>query len=279
MRNILSFLKTLGQEFSKDKVPLLGAAQAYYYLLSLIPMLILILSILPYLNLDPNQAMVTISNVMPEELASVFEDQIVSILTEQRGGLLTIGILGTIWSASTGMNAFIQASNLAYNVKDKRPFLKVRLLSIGLTFGMIFALIIALVLPIFGDVIISYVHSIVNLPSETEMLFQVLRWTVSLIIIAGILTSLYHFAPNLKLPFKTAIPGALFATIAWLVTSYGFSIYVNNFGNFSETYGSLGGVVILMIWFFLIGIILVIGAEINAILYRRKTTNVTSKTA
>lgn len=279
MRKIISYSKALMKEISNDNVPLLGAAQAYYYLLSLIPMLILILSILPYLNLDPDQAMEMISGVMPEELASVFEDQIVSIITEQRGGLLTVGILGTLWSASSAMNAFMKAQNQAYNVEENRPFIKARLLSIALTLGMIFALAVALLLPIFGNVIINFIDNIVNLGGGTEILFQVLRWTVSIVVIAAILSALYHFAPNIKIPFKSVLPGALFATVAWLVTSFGFSIYISNFGNYTETYGSLGGVVILMIWFFLIGMILVIGAEINAVLYRRIRPAKTGKSA
>ncbi|MCE7792970.1 YihY/virulence factor BrkB family protein [Salipaludibacillus sp. CUR1] len=279
MRKIISYSKALMKEISNDNVPLLGAAQAYYYLLSLIPMLILILSILPYLNLDPDQAMEMISGVMPEELASVFEDQIVSIITEQRGGLLTVGILGTLWSASSAMNAFMKAQNQAYNVEENRSFIKARLLSIALTLGMILALAVALLLPIFGNVIINFINEIVNLGGGTEILFQVLRWTVSIVVIAAILSALYHFAPNIKLPFKSVLPGALFATVAWLVTSFGFSIYISNFGNYTETYGSLGGVVILMIWFFLIGMILVIGAEINAVLYRRIRPANTGKSA
>ncbi|SES26694.1 YihY/virulence factor BrkB family protein [Salipaludibacillus aurantiacus] len=279
MRKFISYVKEIGKEFSNDNVPLLGAAQAYYYLLSLIPMLILILSILPYLNLDPDQAMEMISGVMPEELASVFEDQIVSIITEQRGGLLTVGILGTLWSASSAMNAFMKAQNQAYNVEENRSFIKARLLSIALTLGMILALAVALLLPIFGNVIINFINDMVNLGGGTEILFQVLRWTVSLIVIAVILSALYHFAPNIKLPFKSVLPGALFATVAWLVTSFGFSIYISNFGNYTETYGSLGGIVILMIWFFLIGMILVMGAEINAVLYRRIRPAKTGKSA
>ncbi|ERN53999.1 YihY/virulence factor BrkB family protein [Alkalihalophilus marmarensis] len=122
MKKIISYGKALGTEFSNDNVPLLAAAQAYYYILSFIPMLILIFSIIPYLNFDPDQAMDVISSIMPDDTFLVFEEQILSILTEQRGGLLTVGIIGTIWSASNGMNAFIQAQNEAYNVKETRSF-------------------------------------------------------------------------------------------------------------------------------------------------------------
>ncbi|WP_018923689.1 YihY/virulence factor BrkB family protein [Salsuginibacillus kocurii] len=270
MSKMIAYGKALGKEFSNDNVPLLAAAQAYYYLLSIVPMLILILSILPYLNIDPDWAMAVMVSILPAETAAVFEEQIINVITTERGGLLTAGIIGTIWSASNGMNAFIKAQNEAYNVEESRPFIKARLVSIGLTLGMISAIIIAFILPIFGDIIIHFINSLVSLPAQTELLFRVLRWTVSILIIAAILTALYHFAPNIKLPFRTALPGALFATISWLVASYGFSLYVSNFGNYSETYGSLGGIIVLMLWFFLTGIILVVGAEINAVIYRKR---------
>ncbi|SDN84172.1 YihY/virulence factor BrkB family protein [Alkalicoccus daliensis] len=270
MKKIIPYFKALGQEFSNDNVPLLAAAQAYYYLLSLVPMLILALSILPYLNLDPDQAIETIQGMMPGELGGVFEDQLADILTEQRGGLLTFGIIGTIWSASNGLNAFIKAQNQAYDVKEERSFIKARLVSIGLTFGMIAALIVALVLPVFGDTLIGFIQSIGLIPPDLEILFRILRWVVSIIVIAIIFAGLYHFAPNVHIPFKYSLPGALFATIALQITSLAFSFYISNFGNYSETYGSLGGIIILMLWLFLIGIILVVGAEVNAILYRRK---------
>lgn len=274
MKKLIPYFKDLGREFSNDNVPLLAAAQAYYYLLSLVPMLILALSILPYLNLDPDQAMETMQGMMPGELADIFEDQLADILTEQRGGLLTFGIIGTIWSASNGMNAFIKAQNEAYDVKEDRSFIKARLISIALTFGLILALIVALVLPVFGDAIIGFILSAGILPAEFEVLFQVLRYVVSVVVIAIVFAGLYHFAPNIKIPFKYSLPGALFATLALQITSLGFSFYISNFGNYTETYGSLGGIIILMLWLFLIGIILVVGAEVNAILYRRKHGNI-----
>ncbi|WP_096155681.1 YihY/virulence factor BrkB family protein [Bacillus sp. FJAT-45066] len=274
MKKIISYGKAMIKEFSNDDVPLLAAAQAYYYILSFVPMIVLIFAILPYLNINPTQAMEVIESVMPSATVEVFEEQIISILTEPNGGLLTVGIIGTIWSASNGMNAFITAQNVAYNVKDNRSFIKKRLLSIGLTFGIIIALLVALVLPVFGDLLITTIGSLVYMTNEVEMMVRVLRWVVSLIIIVTIISALYHFAPNIKLPFKTAIPGAVFATVAWQLTSLGFSYYISNFANYSETYGSLGGVFMLMLWFYLIGIILVVGAELNAILYRKKRIQV-----
>ncbi|PTL39971.1 YihY/virulence factor BrkB family protein [Alkalicoccus saliphilus] len=270
MKKFLTYVKALGQEFSNDNVPLLAAAQAYYYMLSLVPMLVLAISILPYLNIDPDAAMSTIQGLMPGGVSEVFEDQIADILTEQRGGLLTVGIIGTLWSASNGMNTFIKAQNEAYNVKQERSFIMARLVSIALTLGLILALIVALILPVFGNTIINSIAALGIIPGELEFLFNVLRWVISITVTAVIFAVLYHVAPNIKIPFKNALPGAIFATFAWQLVSFGFSIYINNFNNYAETYGSLGGIFILMLWLFIIGIILVVGAEINAILYRRR---------
>ncbi|WP_077623161.1 YihY/virulence factor BrkB family protein [Sediminibacillus massiliensis] len=271
MSKILTYGKELGKEFKKDDATTLAAAQAYYYLLAIVPMLILLLSILPYLSIDPQRAVNFIGNILPQQVASTFEDTIISVVTTPRGGLLTIGILGTLWSASNAVNAFIDASNHAYNVEETRSFIKVRLLSIALTIGMILALVVALVLPIFGGVIIDFLNSNLNLPSQTAIVFQVLRWAISVVVMIAILAALYHFAPNKQFPFSQVLPGAVAAALLWQVISLGFSFYLSNFANYSATYGSLGGVIILMLWFFLTGLTLVIGAELNAIYHRRKT--------
>lgn len=259
-------------EFQKDNVPLLAAAQAYYYLLSIVPLFILLLSILPYLQIDPDEAVSFIQSILPEEMANVFQENIIQIVEQPKGGLLTIGILGTLWSASSGMNAFITATNLAFNVKEERSFIKVRLLSIALTIGMIITIVVALILPVFGDVIIQFLRSFLQLPEQTVLLFQLLRWIISIGVMALVLMLLYHFAPNMKNPFRKALPGAILTTILWQLISLGFSFYINNFGNFSATYGSLGGVIILMLWFFLTGLILMVGAEINYLSLHRSRT-------
>ncbi|MCA0971310.1 YihY/virulence factor BrkB family protein [Halobacillus litoralis] len=271
MNKVVDYAKEVFAEFQKDNIPLLGAAQAYYYLLAVVPMLILLLSILPYMNIEAETAINALSNVIPAETAEIFRENIVSLVEEPKGGLLTIGILGTIWSASSGINAFIQSANLAYHVEETRSFIKVRLLSIGLTLGMIVAIVVALALPVFGDVIIDFINRTVNLPSQTVILFQLLRWVISVLVMGAILLSLYRFAPNKSIPFKHIWPGAILTAVLWQLISLAFSFYVSNFGNYSATYGSLGGIIVLMLWFFLTGMILMIGAELNVIHHRKKS--------
>lgn len=266
----LTFVKKLGKEIGEDRVTSLAAELAYYFMLSIFPLLILILSILPYLSIDKQEAVSFLTKYAPGETGSILQDNVLSIISEPQGGLLTVGILGTIWSASNGMMALMRALNLAYDVDETRSFIKARLLSIVLTIGLVLVFIVTLVLPVFGDVIIDALSSALNLPSSTEVLFRILRWVIAVAIMACILAALYRFAPNKHFPFKEVIIGALIATVGWQVISLAFAFYVSNFGNYSATYGSLGGVIILMLWFYLTGIILLIGGEVNALLHKTK---------
>ncbi|WP_036833717.1 YihY/virulence factor BrkB family protein [Pontibacillus litoralis] len=272
MQTALYFAKELIKEFQKDNVPILAAAQAYYYLLSIVPLLILVLAIVPYFNIDPDRAVQMITNSIPGETGAVFEETIVDLVSVPKEGLLTFGIIGTIWTASSGMTAFIKAANEAYNVEETRSFVKVKALSVLLTLGMIVALGVALLLPVFGEVIIQLINRIISIPDSVMGGLSFARWGISFVVMSTILILLYRFAPNKRLPYKHIFPGACVATVLWLLISLGFSYYISNFGNYSATYGSLGGVIILMVWFFLIGLIFVIGAELN-IIYHRLAAN------
>lgn len=268
MGRAIRFGKRLGKEMKEDRATGLAAEQAYYYMLAIFPLLILTLSILPYLSIDPVKAIEFLSTIMPEETVQLIEGSVYEFISEPNGGLLTFGILGTIWSASNGMNAFIGAMNEAFNAEETRSFIIVRLLSIGLTIGLIFAFLIAFFLPIFGGVIISNLEKFIYIPGGTSLLLNILRFIIAFVVIFAIITLLYRIAPNVHKTFKEVIPGSLVATIMWQVISLGFSFYVSNFGNYSSTYGSLGGVIVLMLWLFLTGLALVIGGEINAIYHK-----------
>ena len=263
--------KSLLGELKKDRATGLAAQQAYYYMLALFPLLILLIAIVPYLNIDPQKAIDVVNKLLPSQSADLLRDNVVKLVSERNGGLLTFGIIGTIWSASSGMNAFIKAMNIAFDVKETRSFIKARLVSIMLTFGLILAFVVALLLPVFGRVILDTVQSIIQIPEPFDIVFNIVRWVVAIVVMAAVLAGLYRVAPNKHYPFKHVIPGAIFATVVWQLISLGFSFYVSNFGNYSATYGSIGGVIVLMLWLFLTGLALVLGGEINAIYHREKT--------
>ncbi|MCT8139201.1 YihY/virulence factor BrkB family protein [Anaerobacillus sp. CMMVII] len=264
------FIKELYEQLKKDPIQDWAATLAFYFMLSIFPLLIFILSLVPYLPLNSVQIYNFVHDYAPPELAELFTETVLEVLVEPKGGLLSFGILATIWTASNGINALIRSLNRAHNIDETRSFIKIRLMSIFLTLGMVTVFFVTLLLPVFGNVIINGIDQLFALPEQTYTILNRLRWIIGVVTMTAVLMLLYMIAPNRKLAPRQVIYGALVATISWQIISLGFSIYVENFNNYTATYGSLGGVIILMLWFFLSGLILVIGGEINATLYNIK---------
>ena len=267
-----TFIKEFIEHIKKDPIQDWSATLAFYFMLSIFPLLIFILALLPYLPIDADHMYSYVEEYVPYELANLLSTTIFNIIEEPKSGLLSFGILATIWTASNGMNALIRALNKAHDIDETRSFIKVRLLSIIMTLGMVLVIIVTLLLPVFGRLILHAIDSLIIMPGSLFETLNRLRWIIGIAIMTLVLMLIYYIAPNKRTKFSHVIVGAIFATVTWQMISYLFSIYVSNFGNYSATYGSLGGVIILMLWFFLSGMILVIGGEINATLenIRRK---------
>ncbi|PZX03072.1 membrane protein [Psychrobacillus insolitus] len=264
------YFKNLLEHIQRADITGLAAQLAYFFLLSLFPLLIFIVTLLPYLNLDEAQVFRFIENYAPAEVYILIEGTLSDILLNRNGGLLSIGIIGTIWSASNGMNAIVKSLNSSYEIEETRPFFIVRGLSVVFTLLMIVLFIIALILPVFGQQIGSILFSYFGFEESFIKLWNNLRWTITPLIMFVVLVALYWIVPNQKLFLKSVLPGAAFATIGWISVSLGFSYYVTNFGNYSSTYGSIGGIIVLMLWLYITGIILLVGGQINAVMQERK---------
>jgi membrane protein len=265
-----SFIKHFMEQLKTDPIPDWAATFAYYFMLSIFPLLIFMIALLPYFQLNIEQVYQILHDYVPSDLAELFGTTILEVISQPSGGLLSFGVLAAMWSASNGINALIRAINRAYNIEETRNFLSLRLLSILLTLCMIFVVVTTLLLPVFGKLIINGLEFFLAVPPETADFLNMLRWVIGIILMTLVLMFLYWAAPNVKLKFRHVIIGALSATIGWQIISLAFSFYVTNFGNYSATYGSLGGVIILMLWFFLTGLIIIVGGEINATIFHQK---------
>jgi Ribonuclease BN-like family. len=243
----------------------LSAQLAYFFLLSLFPLLITIFSILPFLPIDEEDILVFFEEFAPGETLTLIRNTLAEIMSNHSGGLLSAGIIFTIWSASVGMGAIIRALNRAYEVRETRPFFVVRAMSALLTVVMVFVFFIALLLPVFGKQIGLLLSARFGFTKEFLQAWNTLRWVLSFIILLVVFSALYLLAPSQKIKKVIFFPGALFSTFGWMLTSYGFSYYVGNFGNYTVTYGSLGVIIVLMIWLYLSAIIIMIGGEVNAV--------------
>lgn len=248
-----------------------NAAQlAYYMLFSIFPMLLIAATLLAYLHIDKDSVFNMIKEFAPDQIMDFLEENLNNLLTQKNGGLLSIGIIATLWSASNGMNAVMKSLNKAYGVTNKRNYVVQRLLSMFFTLAMLATVGATLLLLVFGQQIGMFLINHLNFSEDFLSFWNNLRWTVTLIVIFVVFTFLYWVAPNRRSTLISVLPGALFSTIGWTVASVGFAYYVNNFGNYSATYGSIGVIIILMLWFYLTGIILMIGGELNATLAIRK---------
>ncbi|MED4533229.1 YihY/virulence factor BrkB family protein [Metabacillus fastidiosus] len=266
--------KDLYNRFKEDELSRLSAELAYYFLLSLFPFLIFLITLLAYLPLSEADVLATITQYAPKESMVLIETTLNQILSNQNGGLLSFGIIATLWSASNGINAIVRALNRAYDVEEDRSFLVARGMAVVLTIAMVFVILIALLLPVFGKQIGLFISAIYGLSDEFLSIWNAIRWLLSGLILFIVFSALYFIAPNKRLQIKYVLPGSLFATVGWIIVSLAFSFYVSNFSNYSGTYGSIGGIIILMIWFYISGMIIVLGGEINGLLHKRKENSI-----
>ncbi|WP_083566503.1 YihY/virulence factor BrkB family protein [Domibacillus mangrovi] len=259
------FFKHLVRRIKASDVPGVGAQMAYFFLLSIFPLMIFMVTLLGYLPLDPNEIFNIIKDFAPSDSLSMVQDTIQEVTSSQNSGLLSFGFLGTIWSASNAMNAVVKGLNHAYDVKETRAFYHARGLSILLTFAFIFVIAVMLILLVFGQKIGEFAFEFLGMGEQFIVIWTWIRFLLPPIVLFFVFVGLYYMAPNLKVKYVTVFPGAVFAVLGWIIVSLGFSFYVNNFGNYSATYGSIGGVIILMIWLYLSAMIILIGGEINAL--------------
>lgn len=266
----MSFMKELFARFSLHEGQSKSAELAYFFLLSLFPLIIFILTLTAYLPISAEDVLGAVDQYAPDSAMSMVKSITEQTLNKRGGGLLSFGIIAVIWSASNGMNAIVRAFNHAYEVEENRSFIILRLTSIFLTIAMVVTILIALLLPVFGREIGLLAADFIGAPGLFLKVWSVVRWGISPLILLIVFTALYIFAPNKRLSLRFVLPGAVFAAAGWIIVSMLFSFYVGTFANYSATYGSIGGIIVLMIWFYLTGTLLILGGEINALLHKRK---------
>jgi len=250
----------------KNHTLAIAAGLSYYFLLSLFPAMIFAAAVLGYLPL-PNlfdQLLYGMSKVVPPDSMIVVRKTMEGVFVPNRAGLVSFGMLFTLWSTSGGFAAIIEGLNVAYDVPETRPIWKTRLLALELTFIVGVLMVIALAVLIVGPEFGAWVARHTGTSVLFAWIWPHLRWFIAVAFTVLAIELLYFLAPNIKQRFWATLPGAIFAVAAWIVASLGLGIYLREFPNYNKTYGSLGAVIALMLWFYISGIILLVGAEFNA---------------
>lgn len=262
------FITGLASRYKKNYIPEAGAQMTYYIVLAIFPFLIFFLNILKFTPLADAQVLERLLLILPLETQDILKSLINDIMLKSSVGLLSLGAFGAVWSSSKALRTIIKAVNRAFNLEESRPYWKLRGLSILFTIGLIIALLMAFFVLIFGKVLFDLIVASYNLPILT--IWKVLRLLAPLVFITLIFSLLYKFSPSVKegtrVKFKDTIPGSVFASVGWVLFSMGFSFYINNFKSYATTYGSIGGIIILLVWIYASSNVMLLGAEVNATL-------------
>jgi membrane protein len=262
------FFKELIFRFKDDNVTAIGAQLSYYLILSIFPFLIFFLNILSFTPLVREDVLQSIIAVLPLETQRIVTNLVMETIINSSETLLSFGAITGIWAASKGIMALIRAINKAYDVEETRSYIELRLLAIIFTLALLILLTIVLLTIVFGELIGLRIVRFLGLTLNFMIFWEYFRVIISIASMILIFALLFRFSPSLRkgntIHFKDTLPGAIFSSVGWIITSTMFSYYVNNFANYTKTYGSLGGMMVLLIWLYISSIIVVMGGEINA---------------
>ena len=280
-RRLLSkdFLTRVWARSEEDEILGRSAQLSYYFLLALFPLLLFLITLFGYMNgagSHLRDKLITyLGNVMPDSAFQLVVATIDQITQARGGGKLWFGLLAALWAASSGLNALAQALNAAYDVPETRPWWKVRLISIALTVALAVLIISALLIVLYGGRLGNFLAMLVHEGSAFTLAWKIFQWPIALAFVFFAFSLIYQFGPNVsagrrdsRLPAsdlrrRWLSPGVVVAIILWLLVSLGFRLYLHFFNSYSATYGSLGAVIILMLWFYLTGAAILLGGEIN----------------
>jgi len=242
-----------------------AAALSYYFVLALFPALITLAAVMAYLPVPDlfNTIVQTIGRVAPPESMGLIR-KVVSDVVVPHGTLLSLGLLGTLWTCSSGFTTLIEALDVAYDVPETRSLWRTRLLSIQLTLVVGTLVTLAFAFMVIGPEIGGYLARRVGLTREFAILWPMVRWLMAVSFIVLAVEALYLMAPNVRQRFMHTLPGAVIAVLGWLALSYGLSFYFGKFDHLNKTYGVLGGAIALLMWMYWSGFLMLAGAELNS---------------
>lgn len=252
------------RETNEDNILGRAAELAYYFLLALFPMLIFLTSLVGFLPGLREAIFTGLAKFVPGDAMRLVSETISDVTRRRSGGLISFGVLGALWAASGGVTAVMGTLNTAYDAREERSFWKVRLIAIGLTVLLALLVVGGTALIMFGDRFAAWLAAQLGIGTTFTIIWGIIHYLVGLALLFLGLELIYYFGPNVEQDWEWITPGAVFAVISMVVASLLFSLYLRFAPDYSATYGSLGAVVVLMLWLYLMGAVILIGGEINA---------------
>lgn len=265
--SIRELSRRLWHESLHDELLGRAAQLSYYILLALFPALIFLTALMGLFSVENYmpRLMDYLRQVLPNDALSMVERFLRQVAEGSGTDILSLGGLGALWASSSGMTAIIDALNVVYGVKtDSRPFWRVRLMAIALTVGLAGFVILSLTLVLYGPGIGAWIADFVGLGRVFIVAWNLLQWPVVVCVMLLVVGVIYYVCPDIRQDWRWVSPGSVFAVAMWLVVSLAFKLYVDNFGDYNKVYGSIAGVIVLMLWLYWSGMVLLVGGEINA---------------
>jgi membrane protein len=259
-------LKRTVKEVNDDDCMGLAAQLAYYFFLALFPAILFLIALASFFPLTNfiDDVVRVLQPFVVEDVLVLLDDQLRRVSNSDSGGILTFGILGAIWSSSAALVAIIGTLNRAYDIEEGRPWWRVRLTAIGLTIALGFFLLVSFTLIVVGPTIAEYLASVFGFGAAFEWVWKILQWPLAFFLVCTAIGLVYYFAPDAEQEWVWITPGAVVGTLMWVLVSLGFKFYVANFGDYNATYGAVGAIIVLMLWFYVSGLSILFGAELNA---------------
>ena len=254
------------REVVEDDVLGLAAQLSYYFFLALFPAMLFLLalaSFFPLSNITDEVGRFLGPFVSPQML-ELIQEQMRRLANNESGGLLTFGVAAALWSSSAALVSIVGALNRAYDIEEGRPWWKVRLVAVGLTVGVATVILVALSLVLVGATVAEALGQRTGWGEALEWTWLYLQWPLVFLLVATAIGCMYYFGPDADQDWAWITPGAVVATTLWLVASLLFKLYVANFTDYEGAYGTVGGVIVILLWFYVSGIALLTGAELNA---------------
>jgi membrane protein len=264
-----AFIKRVWSDINNDDIFGRAAQLSYYFLLALFPLLLFLTSTIGLIMGSGtglrHSLFNYLSQVLPASASSLVSTTVFEVTEASGGGKVSFGILAALWAASAGMGAVSESLNVAYHVKETRPWWKQRLTAVGLTIALSLLIISALVLVLYGGKIADFLAATYNFGGTFVIAWKVLQWPIVLAFLLVGFALIYYWAPDLAdQDWKWVTPGSAVGVALWLLVSFGFRLYLHYFDSYSKTYGSLGAVIVLMLWFYFTGAAILIGGEVNS---------------
>jgi membrane protein len=270
----LGVLKRSAKEFQEDKLTDWAAALTYYGVLAIFPALLVLVSVLGLIGESATQPLIdNLSEVAPGPAQEILTNALENLQGNQgaAGVAFAIGLLIALWSASGYVAAFMRASNTIYDIEEGRPLWKTLPLRVGLTIVLLALVVISALGVVLTGGIAKEAGSVVGVGDTAVSVWNIAKWPVILLVVSFMFALLYWAAPNVKQPgFRWLSPGGILAVIGWIIASAAFAFYVSNFASYNKTYGSIGGVIVFLVWLWLSNIMVLLGAEVNAELERAR---------